>query len=79
MQHLINMWHQRREDDGPPESAVPLTDADTAQHSLLVRHVLAQELANDVSAQTEANHNELRLRICPLNVADHGRKLPRAT
>lgn len=63
----------------PPESAVTLTDADTTQHSLLVRHVLAQELANDVSAQTEAHHYQLRLRVRSLDVADHRSKLPCAT
>lgn len=55
-----------------PESAVPLTDADTAQHSLLVHHVLSQELADNVSAQTEAHHDQLRLRVHPLDVAHHG-------
>ena len=64
------------EEIDPPESAVPLTDADTAQHSLLVRPVLTQELAYDVPAQTEAHHDELGLRIRPLYVADHGCKLP---
>lgn len=63
----------------PPESAVPLTNADTTQHSLLVHHVLPQELADNVSAQTEAHHDQLRLRVRPLNVAYHGGKLPCAT
>lgn len=63
----------------PPESAVPLTNADTTQHSLLVHHVLPQELADNVSAQTEAHHDQLRLRVRPLNVANHGGKLPCAT
>lgn len=63
----------------PPESTVPLTDADTTQHSLLVHHVLPQELADNVSAQTEAHHDQLCLSVRPLNVAYHGGKLPCAT
>lgn len=71
---LIWVW-----EEDPPESTVALTDADAAQHPLLVPHVLTQELANDVSAQTEAHHDQLRLRVRPLNVAHHGGKLPRTT
>lgn len=71
---LISVW-----EEDPPESTVPLTDADAAQHPLLVPHVLTQELANDVSAQTEAHHDQLCLRVRPLNVAHHGGKLPRTT
>lgn len=72
---LIKRW----EYTNPPESAVPLTDADTTQHSLLVRPVLAQELTHDVSTQAEAHHDQLGLWIRPLNVANHGCKLPCAT
>lgn len=64
---------------GPPESAVALAHADAAQHSLLVGHVLAQELADDVPAQTEAHHDQLRLGVGALDVAHHGRKFPGAT
>lgn len=72
--HLIS----RQEDWDPPESAVALTDAHAAQHSLLVHPVLTQELANDVPTQTEAHNDQLGLRICPLNVANHCCKLPSA-
>lgn len=71
---LILLW-----ENDPPESTVALTDADATQHSFLVHHVLTQELANNVSAQTEAHHDQLRLRVHPLNVAYHGWKLPRTT
>lgn len=71
---LILLW-----ENDPPESTVALTDADATQHSLLVHHVLTQELANNVSAQTEAHHDQLCLRVHPLNVAYHGWKLPRTT
>lgn len=71
---LIWVW-----ENDPPESTVPLADADAAQHPFLVPHVLAQELANNVSAQTEAHHDQLRLRVRPLNVAHHGGKLPGTT
>lgn len=67
------------EEGSPPESAVALAHADAAQHSLLVGHVFTQELANDVPAQTEAHHDQLRLGIGALDVAHHGCKFPRAT
>ena len=67
---------KRGEDNNPPESTVPLTDADTTQHSLLVRPVLAQELAYNVSTQAEADHNQLGLGVCPLDVTNQGCELP---
>lgn len=73
--HVIKKWDH----SNPPQRTVPLTNADAAQHSLLVSLVLPQELTNDVSTQTEAHNNELSVRVCPLNVANHGCKFPCAS
>ncbi len=62
-----------------PEGAVTLTDADAAEHSVLVRFVLTQKLTDDVSSQTEAHDHQQRLGESSFDVAHHGCKLPGTT
>lgn len=63
----------------PPECTVPLAQADTAQHSLLVGLALSQVFAHYVSTQAEAHNNQLGLRVSLLDVIHHGTKFPGAS
>ncbi len=72
---VSSVWEQ----SGSPQCTVALAHAHTAQNTLLVASVLSEELANDISPQTEAHDNKFGLGVRLFDEAHHRCKLPCTT
>ncbi len=72
---VSSVWEQ----SGSPQCTVALAHAHTAQNTLLVASVLSEELANDISPQTEAHDNKFGLGVRLFDEAHHRCKFPCTT